>query len=148
MIVQMGLVRAYVKYNGRKLKYYMFSDKLPPLFTIGGAKSSSLMKILREEFGSSSENGIECISIRPLTAPGVLVWIVASVSTTPSKDLLHALVEYTPRAPIELIFELIDASNGYKKNRPLILSRKLRTASKIIVQILKLLNYPVGGGKR
>jgi hypothetical protein len=144
MVVQMGLARAYVKYDGRKLKYYMFSDKLPPLFVVGGTKSSLLMKILREEFGSFNEDYIESINLKPLTIPGILVWIVASISTAPSKDLLHALIGYTPRATVELIFGLIDASNGYKKNRPLIPSRKLRTASKIIVQILKLLDYPVG----
>ncbi len=143
MVMQTSLFGASIKYYGKKLRYYTLSEELPPLLVVNGFRSSFLMGILREEFGSISEGYVEIISLKPMIAPGVLVWIVASLTAKPSKDLLRALTAYTPRAAIELVFELIEISNGYKKSRPLIRPGKLRAASKVIAQMLKLLNYPI-----
>lgn len=142
MFSRMSSVEAYVKYSGNKLKYYMFSTELPPLFIVGGAKANLLVNILRSESGSIGENGTEIVNIKPFHAPAVLVWIVASISSKPSKDLLYALMSYTPRSAVDLVFESIDIHNGYG-SKPLIPYRKLYMASKIILRILKLHNYPV-----
>jgi len=121
----------------------MFSEELPPLLVVGGRRAGLIMKILREELGGHVENGVESVSVKPLATPAVLVWIATSVVATPSKDLLHALITHTPRPAVELLYELIDVGDGYRKNKPLIPPKKLRITSKILIKILELLGYPV-----
>jgi len=134
---------AYIEYDGNTLKYYMFSKELPPIVVIKGYKAEFIMKILSSKFESTVNNYVETISIKPFYVFNVLAWIIASISSKPSADLLQALINYTPKSVVELIFELIDTYNGYKKNKPLIPYRKLYTASRIILKILKLHNYLV-----
>lgn len=143
MFTQAGIAKAYVKYDGKKLKYYMFSEELPPLLVVGGKRAGLIMNILREELGSYIEDGVEKISVKPLATPAVLVWIATSIASTPSRDLLHALITRTPRPLVELLFELIDIGNGYRKSRPLIPPKKLYITSRILIRILELLGYPV-----
>jgi len=137
------LMNSYVVYNGKRLRYHMFSTELPPLLALGGTKAKAIMGTLRSEFGGSVEGGTEVVQIKPFASPAVLVWIVASVASRPSRSLLRALMSYTPRSAIDLIFELVDTGNGYSKSKPLIGYNKLFVASKIVVKILKLHNYPV-----
>jgi len=136
-------IDTYVEYDGKLLKLFLYSRELPPLIAIGGTRAAVMMKILSDRFGGSIDNGVEIVRIVPLYAPAVLVWIVASIASKPSPDLLQALVNNTPRSTVDLIFELLDAKDGYRKNKPLIPFRKLYRASRIIVGILKLQNYPV-----
>jgi len=146
-MLALDAAKAYVRYDGRKLRFHLFSEELPPLLVVGGKNAHLIAKILREELGSYVDGGTEVISIKPLTAPAVLVWIAASSAGTPSRDLLRALIARTPKPLVDLIFELIDVSDGFRKDKPLIEPRKLRRASKILIKVLDLLGYPVKEAK-
>ena len=143
MLSQVSIMKARIIYDGERLRYYMFSTELPPLLAVGGTKARLMMDVLRGEFGSYTEDGAEVVDLKPLVAPATLVWIVASIVSKPSKALLHALINYTPRSALDLIFELIDVDGEYSKNKPLIPPKKLYAASKAILGILKLNNHPV-----
>jgi len=136
-------VEAYVEYDGKTLKLFLYSRELPPFISVGGAKASSIMKILSNKFGSYLDNGVEIAKIAPIHVPAVLVWIAASIASKPSSHLLQALIDSTPRSAVDLLFELTDAHTGYRKNKPLIPYRKLHQASRIVLKILKLHKYPV-----
>jgi len=133
----------YIEYDGKMLKLFMFSKELPPLIAIKGEKALAIMKILSNRFGSIVDNGVETIRIAPLYTPAILVWIVASISSKPSPNLLNMLINNTPRSAVDLILELMDTQNGYKKNRPMIPYKKLYSASRIVLKLLKLHNYPI-----
>ena len=143
MVIQVDHIGSYVRFNGRRLWYHVFSDRLPPLLVVNPPRAELLMGLLREELGSFVEDGVEYINVKPLQTPAVLVWIVASITATPTRELFQALKAYTPRSPIDLVFELADLEDGYKRGRPLIPPRRLREASKTVVRILKLHGYPV-----
>ena len=143
MLNRASSMRARIMYNRERLRYYMFSTELPPLIAVGGTKAGLMMNILREEFGSYAEGDAEVIDLKPFVAPATLVWIVASIASKPSKALLHALINYTPRSALDLIFELIDVNSKYVKGKPLIPPKKLYIVSKTILVILKLNNHPI-----
>ncbi|MEM1925141.1 MAG: hypothetical protein QXH44_08735 [Pyrobaculum sp.] len=139
-------MNAYVTFDGKKLKFYMFSNELPPLLAIGGARAKALFSILSKVFGASRNNGIEEILVKPFYVLAVLTWIVASLSTAPSEELLKELIRTgVPKSTVELIFEQLDAKNGYRKNGPLISRRKLQSLSSILAKILKLHRYCTQG---
>jgi len=139
----MDSVKAYVTFDGRKLKYHLFSPDLPPLLAIGGKRAGLIMSVLREELGSYVENRVETVTVKPLNAPAVLVWIAVSVKANPSRELLHALTARTPKPAVDFLFELIDTRTGYGRSRPLIPPKKLYRASKILIQMLELLGYTI-----
>ncbi|MEM1606262.1 MAG: hypothetical protein QW794_05700 [Thermosphaera sp.] len=144
--MRFGVMNAYVTFDGKKLKFYMFSNELPPLLAIGGARAKALFSILSKVFGASRNNGIEEILVKPFYVLAVLTWIVASLSTAPSEELLKELIRTgVPKSTVELIFEQLDAKNGYRKNGPLISRRKLQSLSSILAKILKLHRYCTQG---
>jgi len=136
-------MNAYVIFAWEKLKFYMFSNELPPLLAIGGARAKALFSILSKVFGASRNNGIEEILVKPFYVLAVLTWIVASLSTAPSEQLLKELIRTgVPKSTVELIFEQLDAKNGYRKNGSLIPAKKLLAVSKVIVsRIAQNLKY-------
>ncbi|MEM4677405.1 MAG: hypothetical protein QXY55_05910 [Candidatus Korarchaeota archaeon] len=137
-----GVMSAYVTFDGKKLKFYMFSNELPPLLAIGGARARALFSILSKVFGANLNNGEEEILLKSFYVLAVLTWIVASLSTTPSEELLKELIRTgVPKSTVELIFEQLDARNGYRKNGPLVSGRKLQSLSSILAKILKLHGY-------
>ncbi|MEM0050265.1 MAG: hypothetical protein QXW39_07025 [Candidatus Bathyarchaeia archaeon] len=144
--MRFGVMNAYVTFDGKKLKFYMFSNELPPLLAIGGTRAKALFSILSKVFGASRNNGIEEILVKPFYVLAVLTWIVASLSTAPSEELLKELIRTgVPKSTVELIFEQLDAKNGYRKNGPLISGRKLQSLSSILAKILKLHRYCTQG---
>jgi len=133
----------YAEYDNKWLRLFLYSRELPPFIAVGGARAAAMAKILRNKFNSFSYDGVEAVKIAPLYVPAVLVWTAASIASKPSADLLEALMGSTPKSAVDLLFELVDARNSYREGKPLIPFRKLYKASKIIVEILKLQNYPV-----
>lgn len=129
---------AYVKLRGERLEFYLFSDQLPPLLVVRGERGKALFGILSEVYGCTCENGVKMLALKPLQAPAALTWLVASLSTGPSRELLEALMRSTPASALQLILELVDAGGAYGRDGPLIPGRKLRRASKIVVSILRL----------
>ena len=139
----MEVMEGLVKLHNGKIRFYLFSDELPPLIEIGGARAQKIAKILRDRFGSYRANGAEVIRIDPFRVLQVLVWAAASVAVEPSDDLLEALLARTPRSALNLLFELEEPGRSYTGGGPMIRYRKLRRAAKIIVDILRLEGYPV-----
>lgn len=136
---------AYVKLRGERLEFYLFSDQLPPLLVVRGKRGRALFSVLSDLYGCTSENGVKLLVLKPLQAPAALTWVVASLSTDPSKELLEALMRSTPRSALQLILELASEGSAYRMNRPLIPGRKLLAASKVVVGILRLHGILVRG---
>ncbi|MEM0377704.1 MAG: hypothetical protein QXI90_08050, partial [Thermofilum sp.] len=59
-----GVMSAYVTFDGKKLKFYMFSRELPPLLAIGGARAKTLFSILSKVFGANRNNGVEEVLVK------------------------------------------------------------------------------------
>jgi len=142
-MVTMSVMEGLVKLRGGKLSFYMFSTELPPVLEVGGKRAYEIMKILREKMGSYLADGAEIVRLNPFRVSPVLVWIVASVATRPSPDLLEALLAKTPRSAVDLIFEVEEARRSYVDGGPMIRYGKLRKVASIIVDILRLEGYPV-----
>ncbi len=139
------VLEAVVKHRGDELHFYTLSEELPPLFVVKSPRTKQMMRVLRNTFRSSyDKSGTEIIVVDPFSAPGTMVWIVASITAKPAKELLDALLSYTPRSAIESIYELIETDpESYRAGKPLIKPEKLRNISKTLTQILKQHNFPI-----
>jgi len=143
LLSAMSSLSGYAVYDGKKLRYHLHSRELPPLLAVGGRRAEALLKLLRAEFGGTLDGKEEVIHVSPLHAFQVLVWLTLSMSAEPSPELLRALLERTPGSAIQLVLELVDAGNGYKRGKPLIPYQKARVASAILIKIFEMYNYPV-----
>ena len=143
MSLSLSHMRATIMYNGKKLMYYVFSERLPPLIVLRNSFTDKIARILLEKYGYHEDNETKIIRIPSFESPAVLVWLFTCITAKPTKELLNALLNYTPRSALDLVFEVIDTRHGYKRGRPLIPPRYARAASKIVSRILALHGYPV-----
>jgi hypothetical protein len=115
-----------------------------PLLKVGGKKVEEIYTILAGKFLTRENNGHSEVLI-PLTAlPAVSVWLLASYTSKPSRDLLEELLCRTPKVIADLFWDLVELSESFydgkdsEKGKPFIDHRIALKASKVVRALLEL----------
>jgi hypothetical protein len=136
-------VKPVVRLKRGSIELVMDEKLERPLLKIGGKRAEEAYIVLAKKFLTREGDGCSEVLI-PLTAlPAVSVWLLASYTGKPSKDLLDELLVRTPKVAADLFWDLVELSQDtyeYKARRvkPLIDHRLAARASKVIRDLLEL----------
>jgi len=115
-----------------------------PLLKVGGKKVGEIYTILAGKFLTRENDGHSEVLI-PLTAlPAVSVWLLASYTGKPSRDLLEELLYRTPKVIADFFWDLVELSESFydgkdgEKGKPFIDHRIALKASKVVRALLEL----------